>query len=54
MNYNVDERGYYGEFGGAFIPEMMYPNVKELSDNYLKILNDQNFKDELFSWKSVV
>ena len=49
MNYNVDERGYYGEFGGAFIPEMMFPNVKELSDNYLKILNDQNFKDELFS-----
>jgi tryptophan synthase beta subunit len=49
MNYNVDERGYYGEFGGAFIPEMMYPNVKELSDNYLKILNDNNFKDEFHS-----
>lgn len=49
MNYNVDERGYYGEFGGAFIPEMMYPNIKELSDNYLKILNDQNFIDEFHS-----
>ena len=49
MNYNVDERGYYGEFGGAFIPEMMYPNVKELSDNYLKILNDKKFKDEFSS-----
>ncbi len=46
MNYNADERGYYGEFGGAFIPEMMYPNVKELRENYLKILNDQKFKDE--------
>ncbi len=49
MNFNVDEHGYYGEFGGAFIPEMMYPNVKELSDNYLKILNDKKFKDEFSS-----
>ena len=29
MNYNVDEKGYYGDFGGAFIPEMLYPNVAE-------------------------
>jgi tryptophan synthase beta chain len=49
MNYNVDERGYYGEFGGAFIPEMMYPNVKELGDNYLKILSDKKFRDEFHS-----
>ena len=49
MNYNVDERGFYGEFGGAFIPEMMYPNLKELSDNYLKILNDKKFKNEFAS-----
>ena len=28
MNYNVDEKGYYGDFGGAFIPEMLYPNEK--------------------------
>ncbi len=32
MNFNVDEQGYYGEFGGAFIPEMMYPNIKELRE----------------------
>jgi tryptophan synthase beta chain len=49
MTYNVDERGYYGEFGGAFIPEMMYPNVKELADEYLKILNDKKFKDDFHS-----
>ena len=49
MIYNVDERGYYGEFGGAFIPEMMYPNVKELADEYLKILNDKKFKDDFHS-----
>ena len=30
MSFKVDDRGYYGEFGGAFIPEMMYPNIREL------------------------
>ena len=30
MNFNVNEKGYYGDFGGAFIPEMLYPNVAEL------------------------
>jgi len=46
MKYNVDERGYYGEFGGAFIPEMMYHNIKELRENYLKIIDDPDFKSE--------
>jgi tryptophan synthase beta subunit len=46
MNFTVDEEGYYGEFGGAFIPEMMYPNIKELRDNYLKILDDEAFRKE--------
>jgi tryptophan synthase beta chain len=34
MSFNVDERGYYGNFGGAFIPEMLYPNVEELRSRY--------------------
>ncbi len=46
MNYNVDEKGYYGEFGGAFIPEMLYPNVEELRQNYLKIMAEPDFKKE--------
>ncbi len=46
MNYNVDEKGYYGDFGGAFIPEMLYHNVTELRDNYLKIISDPEFKKE--------
>ena len=46
MNYFVDKNGYYGEFGGAFIPEMLYPNVKELEDNYLKIMGSEDFKKE--------
>lgn len=49
MNYNVDEQGYYGEFGGAYIPEMMYPNIKELEANYLEILNDGEFRKEYYS-----
>src|SRR5699024_2309742 len=44
QNYRVDERGYYGEFGGAYIPEMLYPNVKALRDNYLKIIQSTAFK----------
>ena len=46
MNYFVDKNGYYGQFGGAFIPELLYPNVKELEDNYLKILESDSFKNE--------
>ena len=46
MNYNVNEKGYYGDFGGAFIPEMLYPNVAELRDNYLEITGRADFKKE--------
>ena len=44
--YNVNEKGYYGQFGGAYIPEMLYPNVEELRSNYLEIIASQDFKDE--------
>ncbi len=44
--YNVNEKGYYGEFGGAFIPEMLYPNVEELRQNYLKIMAEPEFQKE--------
>ncbi|QQX77115.1 MULTISPECIES: tryptophan synthase subunit beta [Aequorivita] len=46
MNYNVNEKGYYGEFGGAYIPEMLYPNVEELRQNYLKIMAEESFQKE--------
>ncbi|GGW22856.1 tryptophan synthase subunit beta [Arenibacter certesii] len=46
MNYNVDEKGYYGEFGGAFIPEMLYPNVENLRQQYLKVMEEPSFKAE--------
>lgn len=41
-----DTRGYYGSFGGAYIPEMLYPNVEELKENYLKILDSAEFKKD--------
>jgi tryptophan synthase beta subunit len=44
--YSVDKDGFYGRFGGAFIPEMLYPNVKELEDNYLAIIESDSFQKE--------
>ncbi len=46
MSYFVDENGYYGQFGGAYIPEMLYPNVEELRENYLKIMEEPSFQEE--------
>ena len=41
-----DENGYYGEFGGAYIPEMLYHNVENLRKNYLKITKSKSFQKE--------
>lgn len=46
MSYQVNEKGYYGEFGGAYIPEMMVPNIEELRQTYLEIMNSYDFKQE--------
>jgi len=46
MKYKVDEKGFYGNFGGAYIPEMLYPNINELKNNYLKIISSQNFRKD--------
>lgn len=46
MSYQVDARGYYGKFGGAYIPEMLYPNVEELRTHYLEIIQDPGFQKE--------
>lgn len=46
MSYHVNEKGYYGEFGGAYIPEMLYPNVEELRQNYLNITAEPEFHAE--------
>jgi len=46
MRYQVDKRGYYGNFGGAYIPEMLYQNVEELRQNYLEIMESPGFQQE--------
>lgn len=45
-SFEVSNKGFYGRFGGAFIPEMLYPNVDELRRNYLAIMGDPVFQAE--------
>jgi len=45
----VDKNGYYGQFGGAYIPEMLHRNVENLQKNYLKIINEESFQKEFNS-----
>lgn len=42
----VDEKGFYGKFGGAYIPEMLHPNIEELRDNYEAIVASPEFQQE--------
>ena len=44
--YSVNEQGYYGQFGGAYIPEILFNNVEELKNNYLTIMHSESFKKE--------
>ena len=44
--FHPDKNGYFGQFGGAFIPELLYPNVKELEDNYIQIIESEEFQKE--------
>ncbi len=46
MKYEVNTKGYYGDFGGAFIPEMLYANVEELRTKYMDILESESFRKE--------
>ena len=46
MKYQVNEKGYYGNFGGAYIPEMLYPNVEELQKKYIGIMYEESFLEE--------
>ncbi|KAA6342599.1 Tryptophan synthase beta chain [termite gut metagenome] len=46
MNYLVDQDGYYGEFGGAYIPEILHKCVEDLKNTYLEVLQSDDFKRE--------
>jgi tryptophan synthase beta chain len=47
MTYTKTSNGYYGDFGGAFIPEMLHANVEELQQNYERIIGQLDFKKEM-------
>ena len=46
MKYKISEDGYYGNYGGAYIPELLYQNIQELKENYLKIIESDSFQEE--------
>ena len=46
MSYTKTNNGFYGDFGGAFIPEMLHANVQELQQNYKRIIQEPDFKKE--------
>ncbi|MGN0029681.1 MAG: tryptophan synthase subunit beta [Marinilabiliaceae bacterium] len=46
--YQVSDNGFYGRFGGQWVPEMLHPNVENLRENYLKILDSEEFKSQFF------
>ena len=49
ISYHVSESGHYGEFGGAYIPEMLYANVEEIRTKYLDIIAEPDFQEEFNS-----
>ena len=46
MKYKVDKNGFYGKYGGAFVPEMLFPNLDELEKNYNTIINEKGFQND--------
>ena len=49
MNYQVNEEGFYGEYGGSFIPEMLHSNIDNLQKQYLEIMAEASFEKEFRS-----
>ena len=45
-SYNIDQNGYYGEFGGSFIPEILHKAIESLREQYLTILESEEFQKE--------
>ena len=49
MGYNIDDQGYYGPFGGAYIPEMLRPNIETLQREYLRAIQEPAFQQDFDS-----
>ena len=46
MSYSIDDRGFYGPYGGAFIPEILHQNIEELKTNYISIVASESFQND--------
>ncbi len=46
MNFQPDERGYWGEFGGRFVPETLMSPLEELTAAYFAVRDDADFQAE--------
>ena len=44
--FHVNSEGYYGEFGGAYVPEILHRCVEELQKSYLEVIESESFKRE--------
>lgn len=49
QNFTVNQRGYYGEFGGAFVPEILHRCVTDLQESYLPIIESESFRNEFYA-----
>ena len=49
MDYHINPDGYYGPFGGSYIPEILYANVERLREAYLRIVGEESFRKEFRS-----
>jgi tryptophan synthase beta chain len=54
MKYSVNEQGYYGKFGGAYIPEMLYPNVEELRTRYWRSFTKKDSRKNSKSYSEIM
>ena len=45
-NFNVNDQGFYGRFGGAYVPEILHANVEKLRECYLREMEDESFQQE--------
>jgi len=43
---SISQEGYYGRFGGAFIPEMLHPNVEEIRRTYVEMIKEETFQNQ--------
>ena len=48
-SYQIDENGYYGQFGGAYVPEILYKTVEDLRARYLDIITSEDFRKEYYA-----